>query len=174
MLYLADFSVMNPSFGLIFWTTIIFILVWLVLGRSFKSIRNALTQREDDIQTALDQAAVARQEVEKLQAEIEIMKKKASEERTQIVREAEAMKANIIEEAKAKAEEKTNRMLESAKQEIDNRRKEMEISLYNQAGSLAVIIAEQVMHRELEGNHDEFIAKKVEELKNSDLQAKYN
>jgi F-type H+-transporting ATPase subunit b len=174
MLYLADFSVMNPSFGLLFWTTIIFILVWLVLGRFFKAIRNALTQREGDIQTALDQAAVARQDVGKLQAEIEAMKRKASEERTQIVREAEAMKANIIEEAKAKAEENTNRMLESAKQEIDNRRKEMEISLYNQAGNLAVIIAEQIMHKELEGKHDEFIASKVEELKNSDLQANYN
>jgi F-type H+-transporting ATPase subunit b len=174
MLYLADFSVMNPSFGLLFWTTIIFILVWLVLGRSFKAIKNALKQREDDIQTALDQAAVARQDVEKLQNEIEILKKKASEERTQIVREAEAMKATIIEEAKAKAEENTNRMLESAKQEIDNRRKEMEVSLYNQAGNLAVIIAEQIMSKELEGKHDEFIAKKVEELKNSDLQANYN
>ncbi len=174
MLYLADFSVMNPSFGLLFWTTIIFILVWLVLGRSFKSIKDALKQRNEDIQGSLDEAAKAQQEVETLKAEMAALKKQLSAERTAMVAEAEKMKQNIIESAKVEAEERTKRMLESAKDEIDNRRKEMEVSLYNQAGNLAVIIAEQIMQKELDGKHEEFITQKVEELKNTDLQAKYN
>jgi len=57
---------MNPSFGLLFWTSIIFILVWAVLGSFFKTIKSALKQRESDIQTALDQAAQARKELAQL------------------------------------------------------------------------------------------------------------
>ena len=53
---LADFSVIKPDPGLVFWTSIIFIVLWTVLGRmAFKPIQNALKKREDDIQDALDQ-----------------------------------------------------------------------------------------------------------------------
>lgn len=174
MLYLADFSVMNPSFGLLFWTSIIFIFVWLVLGRFFKAIRNALKQRETDIQTAIDEAEVAKTQVKELEAQIDKIKAEAAEERSKIIAEAQEIAKKIAEEAKSKAEVSTRQMMESAKAEIDNRRKEMEVSLYNEVGKLAVSIAEQIMVRELDGNHDAFIAQKVEEMKAADVKAKYN
>jgi len=116
MLYLAEFSVMNPSFGLLFWTTLIFIFVWLVLGSFFKTIKNALKEREGDISNALNQAQLAREEMAELKSEHEVLLKQAREERLQIIREAEAIRERIVEEAKAKAEETTRGMLETAKQ----------------------------------------------------------
>lgn len=169
MLYLTDFSVMNPSFGLLFWTTLIFILVWLVLGSFFKTIKNALKEREGDISTALNQAQLAREEMAQLKSQHEVLLKQAREERLQIIREAEAIRERIVEEAKAKAEETTRNMLEAAKQEIENRRKEMEVSLYNEVGKLSVNIAQQIMQRELEGKHEAFVAQKVDELKQANL-----
>ncbi len=57
MIFLADFSVIKPDFGLIFWTTIIFGLFWLLIGKyAFKPIANALKVREDEIQGSLDEA----------------------------------------------------------------------------------------------------------------------
>ena len=169
MLYLAEFNVMNPSFGLLFWTTLIFIFVWVVLGRFFKTIKNALKEREGDISDALNQAQLAREEMAQIKSDHEALLKQAREERLQIIREAEAIRERIVEEAKTKADESTRQMLETAKQEIENRRKEMEVSLYNEVGKLSVNIAQQIMQRELEGKHEAFVAQKVDELKHTNL-----
>jgi len=45
----------------------------------------------------------------------------------------------------------------------------MEVSLYNEVGKLSVNIAEQIMALELEGKHEAFVAKKVDELRKTDL-----
>jgi hypothetical protein len=67
MLYLAEFSVMNPSFGLLFWTAIIFMVVVFVLSRFFKTIKDALKAREHDIDSALQSAEQARIEMARLE-----------------------------------------------------------------------------------------------------------
>lgn len=174
MLFLADFSVMNPSFGLLFWTTIIFVFVWLVIGRFFKNIKNALKDREGDIADALNQAQLAREEMAQLKSEHEVLLKQAREERLQILREAEAIRDKIVDEAKNKAEQTTRQMMETAKAEIGNRRKEMEVSLYNEVGLLSVNIAKQIMQRELEGKHEDFVSQQVEELKKNDISTNLN
>jgi F-type H+-transporting ATPase subunit b len=169
MLYLADFSVMNPSFGLLFWTTIIFIGVFFVLSRFFKSIKEALNKREHDIDTALASAELARKEMAQIQDVQKNMERQAAEERLKIIREAEAIRDRMLEEAKAKAEETTRQLLESAKFEIENRRKEMEINLLNEVGRLSVDIAEHILQTELQGKHDDFISRKLSEVKQSSL-----
>jgi F-type H+-transporting ATPase subunit b len=169
MLYLADFSVMNPSFGLLFWTAIIFLVVVVVLSRFFKTIKDALKSREDDIDKAIKDADDARKKMEEIQIVVESMMKKAEEERLRIIREAEAIRDNIVEEAKAKAEETSRNMLEAAKNEIVNRRKEMEVTLLNEIGRISVDIAQQIIQTELQGKHEEFISRKVNELKQSNL-----
>jgi F-type H+-transporting ATPase subunit b len=165
MLFLADFSVMNPSFGLLFWTTIIFLFVWLVIGRSFKSIKEALKKRDSSIEEALMSAEKAREEIKLIQSSHDAELKKAREERLRIIKEAEEIKEKILEEARTRADESTRKLLESAKVEIENRRKEMEINFYNEIGKMSVAIAQQLLHRELEGKHDAFVADRVEEFK---------
>jgi F-type H+-transporting ATPase subunit b len=169
MLYLAEFSVMNPSFGLLFWTAIIFMGVVFVLSRFFKTIKDALKAREDDIDKAIKNADDARKKMEEIQVTIENMMKKADEDRLKIIREAEAIRDNIVEEAKAKADESSRNMLEAAKNEIENRRKEMEISLLNEVGRISVDIAQHILQIELQGKHEEFVSRKVNELKQSNL-----
>ena len=72
MLFLADFSVIKPEPGLLFWTTVIFLIFWFLMSKfAFKPIGEALKQRESDIQTALDEAKKAREEMSNLQAENE-------------------------------------------------------------------------------------------------------
>jgi F-type H+-transporting ATPase subunit b len=166
MLFLADFSVMNPSFGLLFWTTIVFLLVWFVIGKvAFKPIITALQNREKSIDDALQAAERAHEEMKTLQANNQQILKEAREERIKIIREAEALRERIVEDAKNKAEESTKKLLETAKDEIENRRREMEVVLCNEIGKISLGIARQVLQTELEGKHDAFIAQKVEEFK---------
>ena len=169
MLYLADFSVMNPSFGLLFWTTIIFLGVLFVLSRFFKTIKNALNAREHDIDSALAAAEMARKEMAQIQEAQKNMERQAADDRLRIIREAEAIRDNMLEEAKAKSEEISRQLLEAAKSEIENRRKEMEVTLLSEIGRLSVDIAQQIIQTELQGKHEEFVARKVSELKQSNL-----
>ncbi len=169
MLYLADFSVMNPSFGLLFWTTIIFLFVLLVLSRFFKTIKNALNAREHDIDNALASAEMARKEMAQIQDIQKNMERQAAEDRLRIIREAEAIRDNMLEEAKSKAEEISRQLLEAAKSEIENRRREMEVTLLNEVGRLSVDIAQQIIQNELQGKHEEFVSLKISELKKSNL-----
>ena len=51
-----DFSPIKPTFGLLFWSTIIFLIFWLIIGKfAFKPIVKALNDRADDIQKSLDE-----------------------------------------------------------------------------------------------------------------------
>ena len=70
MYYLLEFNPIKPDIGLIFWTSIIFLLFWFVIGRfAFRPIASALRKRESDIQDALDMATRAKEEMAVLKAE---------------------------------------------------------------------------------------------------------
>lgn len=172
MMFLTDFSVMNPSFGLLFWTTIIFLAAWFLLGKlAIKPIAAALKERESSIDEALHAADKAREEMRQIQSKHEELLKQAREERLKIIREAEEIKTKILDEARVIAEQRDKQMLESAKDEMDNRRREMEVNLYNEVGRLSLVIARQIMQRELNDNHDQFVTTKLEELKKQEMGA---
>ena len=160
---------MNPSFGLLFWTTIIFLGVFFVLSRFFRTIKDALKARETDIDNALQMAENARKEMAQLQDDKKNQERQASEERLRIIREAEAIRDKMLEDAKTRSEETTRQLLEAAKTEIENRRKEMEVTLLNEVGRLSVDIAQQILQVELQGKHEDFVARKVTEMKQSNL-----
>jgi len=150
MLFLADFSVIKPEPGLLIWTTIIFGLFWFLMSRfAFKPIGTALKQREIDIQSALDEAKKAREEMSHLQAQNEILLQQAREERTAMLKEAKEAKDEIIAEAKDRANAEYRRKVESAIHDIENQKMAAMVALKNQAGQLSIEIAEKVLRKEL-------------------------
>lgn len=168
VLFLADFSVIKPDPGLIFWTSIIFLLVWFVLGRmAFGPIQNALKRREQDIQSSLDEARRARQEMSELKAENEELLKQAQEERAAILKEAKEAKNSIIDEARKSAKEEYRRIVTDAKEDIENQRMAMITDLKNQLGLISIDIAEKMLRKELKGNkeQEQFVKTLVDEIK---------
>lgn len=151
MIFLADFSVIKPDPGLLIWTTVIFGLFWFLMSRfAFKPIAESLKKRELDIQNSLDEAKKAREEMANLQAENEKLLVQAREERSQILKEAKDAKDEIIAEAKERANAEYKRKVESAIQDIENQKMAAMVALKNQAGQLAVEIAEKVLRKELD------------------------
>lgn len=168
MLILADFSVMKPDPGLVFWTFLIFLLVWVILGSAaFRPIQKALKKREEDIQSSLDEAKRARQEMSQLQAQNQQLLKEAQEERAKILREAKDTKESIIKEAKEEAKEEAQKIVADAKAQINNMRMEALTNIRNEVGTMAVDIAEKVLRTKLEGDkqQEELVAKLVDEIK---------
>lgn len=165
-LFLADFSVIRPDVGLLFWTTIIFLVFWFGLGKmAFKPIASALKKREDDIQSALDEAKKAKTEMAALNARNEELLVEAREERTKILREAKEAKEEIIKEARDKAKEEAQRIVTNAKIEIDNQKNAAMAELKNQVGVMAIDIAEKVIKKELAGNQENFVNRLVNDIK---------
>ncbi|MCB0640256.1 MAG: F0F1 ATP synthase subunit B [Phaeodactylibacter sp.] len=168
LIFLADFTVIRPEPGLIFWTTVVFALFWFLMSRfAFKPIAAALKQRETDIQGALDEAKKARAEVSNLKAENDALMARAQEERSQILKEAKAAKDEIIAEAKEKAKEEARKIVTDAKEIIENQRMAAVVDLKNQVGNFAIEIAEKLIARELKGKkeHEDFVQQLVDDMK---------
>jgi len=166
--FLFLFDVIKPDPGLILWTSVIFLLVWVTLGRmAFRPIQAALKKREDDIQGALDEAKKAREEMANLKAENEQLLVEAREERGAILKEAKEAKDSIINEAKEKAKDEAQKIVQNAKQEIENQRMAVLTEVKNQVGTMAIEIAEKVLRKQLEGAKDQeaFVNQLVDEIK---------
>lgn len=154
--FLADFPILLPDPGLIFWTALIFIAVYFFLSRvALRPIQNALKKREDDIQASLDEAKRAREEMANLKSENEALLRQAQEERAAILREAKETKESIISEARDRAKEEAQRIVTSAKEEIENKRMEVLVSVKNELGMMAIDIAEKLTRIELKGNKEQ-------------------
>lgn len=168
MIFLAEFSVMMPSPGLLIWTTLIFILFWTLMARfAFKPIQNALKQRESDIQNSLDEAKHAREEMAQLKADNEKLLRRAQEERTNILKEATEAKESIIAEAKAKARDEAQKMIANAKLEIEHQKMAAMTDVKNQIGTIAIEIAEKLLRKELQNGAEQerLVNAMVEDMK---------
>jgi F-type H+-transporting ATPase subunit b len=153
MLFLADFSPIKPDFGLLFWTALFFLLFLGILTKfAFRPIANALKERSQDIQDSLDQAKKAREEMQNLVAENEQLLAQAREERAQILRDAKEAKDQIIAEAREKAKVESQIIINNAKEAIENLKMEAMTDVKNQAGMLALEVAEKVMRKELQSD----------------------
>ena len=167
MILLEKFWPLLPEPGLLLWTTIIFLTFWFLVGKAaFKPIQAALKKRDDDIDTALKSAEQARAEMDNLVAKNEELLAQAREERTQILKEAKEVKDKIIEEAREKADADYRKKVASAVGEINNRKMEMMTEVKNEAGQMALTIAEKILKKELVGSkeHESFVANLVKDI----------
>jgi F-type H+-transporting ATPase subunit b len=165
---LADFTVIRPDFGLLFWTTVIFLIFWFLIAKfAFRPIANALRAREDEIQGALDEARKTREEMSQMKAQNEALLAEAREERAELLKEAKETKSAIIAEAKNKAKEEAQKIVEAAQLEIANQRKAVLSEVKNQVGELAVSISEKILEKELadKSAHDGLIKSMVDDIK---------
>ena len=140
-----------PSEGLLFWTTIVFVIL-LVLLRKFawKPILGAVQTREGNIQKALDSALDAEERMTALTAQTEDLLKQAREERNVILREAKVAGESMVAEAKEAAQKDADRILVSANEQIANERMKAVVELKNQVGKLSLEIAEKILKSELD------------------------
>jgi F-type H+-transporting ATPase subunit b len=168
MLILSDFSVIKPDFGVLFWTVLIFLALWLILGKvAFKPIAAALKEREGSIDDALKQADKARADMQNLVAKNEQLLQEAREEKAKILREAKVMADEYTAQMRAKADAEFKTKVEGAMTEINNRKMEMLVDVKNQAGNMAISIAEKLMQEKLQGDaaSEAFVKKMATEIK---------
>ena len=139
-------DLVTPDIGLVFWTTLVFLIVLVILRRmAWKPILNAVNEREESIENALAAAEKAKEEVANLKADNERILQEARVERDSILKEAREMKDAIVAEAKEKATAEGEKMIASAQEAIDNQKQAALTELKNQVADLSIEIAERIL-----------------------------
>ncbi|MCD6543923.1 MAG: F0F1 ATP synthase subunit B [Flavobacteriaceae bacterium] len=138
------------SFGLFFWQSLLFILLlWLLKKYAWKPILDALNDREEGIQNALDEADKARQEMAELKSSNDQILKEARAERDALLKDARKIKDQIITEAKDEATLQGNKIIEQAKVAIHHEKISAIDELKNKVAEWSVEIAEKIIKEEL-------------------------
>lgn len=149
-------ELVTPGIGLIFWMTLSFGIVLFILGKfAWKPIMKGLREREDSIEHALHAADEAKKEMLKLKAGNEQLLIEAKEERDKLMKEARLMKEAIIAEARTRADEEGNRIIETARESIQYEKMAALNDLKSQIANISIEIAEKIMKQELaeKGKH---------------------
>jgi F-type H+-transporting ATPase subunit b len=158
-------DLVTPSFGLFFWTTLSFgILVLLLKAFAWKPILNTIKEREESIDKALKSAEKAREEMKSLQADNEKILAEARAERDAMLKEGRELRDKTVEAAKETAKNEAEKIIASAREQIDLEKKAAMTELKNHVAILSVEMAEKILRAELAD------AKKQEALINEMLQ----
>ena len=118
--------------SLLFWNTLIFLILLFLLAKyAWKPIMNAVKQREDSINKALEAAEEAQKQMANLKADNERLLAEARAERDVILKEA------------------GEKLIKQAQQAIDSEKKVALAQLKDQVAALSVEMAQKVMMSEL-------------------------
>ncbi|MFO8128812.1 MAG: F0F1 ATP synthase subunit B [Bacteroidales bacterium] len=143
-------ELVNPGIGLIFWMTLVFAILIIILGKfAWKPIMKALKEREAFIDESLKAADKARDEIKDMEFSNEKLMKEAKQEHDAILKQARKTKDSIIEKAREAANEEADRIVENAKERIENEKKAAMTDLKNELADLAIEIAEMILKDEL-------------------------
>ena len=151
-------GLLTPSGGLLFWMTLAFGVVFLLLAKfAFPAILGSVKKREQYIDTQLDAARAAEVRIAGIEAEGEKIIADANREKMNILKEATANRDKIVGDAREAAEAEAARIIAEAKQQ-DN--EEKEAILASARGEVAMI-AVQMATKVLRGQLDDEEAQKV-------------
>lgn len=151
MTLLAINPLIKPEVGIIFWTTVTFVILLLLLRKfAWKPILKVVKDREESIEDSLASAQHARNEMERLKSDNEKVLQEARQERDKILQEARQIKEKLISDAKEEAQQQAEQQLESARDQIENQKLAAITELKNQVGAMSIDIAEKILRQKLE------------------------
>lgn len=149
-------ELVKVDIGLLFWMTLSFGTVLFVLAKfAWKPIMKGIHEREESIEKALHAAEEAKKQMLQLKAGNEELLNQAKEERDALLRDARKLKDAIIDEARVKANEEAQRILETARDNIQYEKLAVVNDLKNQVASISIEIAEKILQKELANKEEQ-------------------
>jgi F-type H+-transporting ATPase subunit b len=143
-------ELLTPGFGLIFWTLLAFIIVFLILKKfAWKPILAALKERETNIADSIATAEKVKAEMAQLKSENEALLQQAREERATLIKEAKLQSDKMVTEAKEKAKAEYDKIVADAQQAIQSQKNAALTEVKNQVGALVIEVSEKILRKEL-------------------------
>lgn len=143
-------SLITPDFGLLFWMTLIFAIVFFILAKfGFPLITGMVKKRSDSIEQSLREAEEARRTLKELASEQKKLIEEARKEQARILNEAAAAGDKIVQEARDQAREQTTAMIEKAREEIRIEQETARREITNEVTNLSIEVAEKLIRGHL-------------------------
>ncbi len=143
-------DLVTPGVGLVFWTTLTFIILLVILGKfAWPVITKAIAKREAYIADAIKKADEVNIQIEKIKEERRAILAEAKEEQNMILKEVNALKEKLIQEAKDQAQAEATKMIENAKASILQEQEKALKGIKNQVAMISIDIAEKVLRKNL-------------------------
>ena len=148
-------SFLLPETGLLFWMLISFGIVFFILRKyGFPVITSMIDERKKFIDDALLNAKAANEKLASVEEQSRKILENANTEQVRILREAVAVRENIIKEAQEKAEVESGRIIAVAREQINQEKEEALRNIRAQVAELSISIAEKVIRKELADNKE--------------------
>ncbi|WP_300964083.1 F0F1 ATP synthase subunit B [uncultured Duncaniella sp.] len=140
----------TPDFGLIFWMFVSFAILFVILWRwGWPAIMKGVSDRADLIDKGVEYAQSAKEQLDHAREEADKYIADARRQQAEMLREADKMKTQIIEEACAAAQSEAKKVMDSAKQSIEQERKAAQEQFRNEVSTFALDIAQKVVRNQM-------------------------
>ena len=161
-------DLMLPDTGLLFWMTVIFGLVLLILAKfGFPLITGMVEKRNKRINDSLEAARTAEQAIAHLKEEQERIIAETRAEQSRLMQEAAAERDRMIAQAQDQARAEAQKIMEDAKERINQEKEAAMSELRNEVAKMSIAIAEKVVRKDLasDAGQKDLVDKLLDELK---------
>ena len=140
----------TPDFGLVFWMFVAFILLFLVLAKwGWPVIIKMMDKRASTIDEGVENARQAKEQLDNARAEADRYMKEVMAKQQEMLRDAQKMKTEIIEQARNEAAKVSQGEMDAAKVSIEQARKQAESQIRDEVSRFSIEIAEKMMRSQL-------------------------
>lgn len=136
----------TPDFGLIFWMFVSFAVLFVILWKfAWPVIMKTVDNRADLIDKGVEYAQSAKDQLDHARESAQDIISEAKKQQAERLRDADRIKSQIIEEARTAAQAEAQKVMDSAKLQIEQQQKEAEQQFRNQVSEFALDIAAKVV-----------------------------
>lgn len=155
-----------PNTSLMFWEIITFFLLLFLLYRYvYPPIRKQILDRQHQIEEAIDEAAMTREEARELLAEYRKQLEEARGESRRILDEARKQGESQRERTKREAREEGERIIQRAREEIERERDGALRDVRREVADMVYLASERVLNRQIDRDeHDRLISEALDSL----------
>ncbi len=149
-------SLLTPDPGLVFWMTLSFGIVVLILAKyAFPSIMKAVEKRTSYIEESLKSAREANEELAQVKETGARILAEARKEQNTILKETAKIKEDILQEAHVKASQETEKMIAEARKQIHAEKDQALRSIRSEVTTMSVTLAEKILREKLSNDNDQ-------------------
>src|SRR5690554_6408530 len=143
-------ELVSPGLGLIFWMTLAFGMVLLILRKyAWRPILNTIRERELSISQSLRDAQHIQRELAALEEQKEHKMREAEKVRRELLTQARGEADEIIRNARQRASVEVSQIMEDGKRAVEAQRNAVVHEIRDQIAKLSVEMAEKVLEAEL-------------------------
>ena len=140
----------TPDFGLIFWMFVSFGILFVILWRwGWPAIIKGVSDRADLIDKGVEYVQNAKLQLDHAREEADKYIAEARRQQADMLREADRMKTQIIDEARSAAQAEAKKVMDNAKISIEQERKAAQEQFRNEVSTFALDIAQKVVRNQL-------------------------